>query len=200
MNCCCYWYQRYLILKAIHNLKIALIALRLVVTDIKDTSFWKQFTTKNVDRILDSLLLLISKIPHFESNSQLSHGNILEGYVVTDIKDTSFWKQFTTCSIEIGKACLLLLISKIPHFESNSQRYGTRFRNNVRCYWYQRYLILKAIHNSFVFSTSILNVVTDIKDTSFWKQFTTVITNINRVFSCYWYQRYLILKAIHNKH
>ena len=93
----CYWYQRYLILKAIHNTGLTLKMRRLVVTDIKDTSFWKQFTT---------------------NQTQTKRW----GVVVTDIKDTSFWKQFTTITETTYLEWVLLLISKIPHFESNSQR------------------------------------------------------------------------------
>ena len=119
---CCYWYQRYLILKAIHNTGKWRLRLHRVVTDIKDTSFWKQFTTIRHNALQSALLLLISKIPHFESNSQRDATHVTVLSVVTDIKDTSFWKQFTT----VNKGCwicrMLLLISKIPHFESNSQR------------------------------------------------------------------------------
>ena len=169
----CYWYQRYLILKAIHNSAILYWFSGLVVTDIKDTSFWKQFTTGKFMGECFITLLLISKIPHFESNSQRIVRDIMtyrscywyqrylilkaihnqsiaavgDKFVVTDIKDTSFWKQFTTQgSIGYGNY-ELLLISKIPHFESNSQlEYDGSYKYSG-CYWYQRYLILKAIHN-----------------------------------------------------
>ena len=196
----CYWYQRYLILKAIHNYNSLFLRSHNVVTDIKDTSFWKQFTTKGGKDRWYHLLLLISKIPHFESNSQ---------HIVT-------YKELED---------MLLLISKIPHFESNSQRRYHSYSSVFCCYWYQRYLILKAIHNSVSSSASFSRVVTDIKDTSFWKQFTTsprrltldklllLISKIPHFESnsqlqrnpiapslcCYWYQRYLILKAIHNR-
>ena len=120
-----------------------------------------------------NLLLLISKIPHFESNSQqrLKGGKRIA--VVTDIKDTSFWKQFTTLYKNEKSNHLLLLISKIPHFESNSQQVMQCLHHEKSCYWYQRYLILKAIHNNALMICFSLTVVTDIKDTSFWKQFTT---------------------------
>ena len=246
----CYWYQRYLILKAIHNGSSSLTFRQRVVTDIKDTSFWKQFTTATINVVRVKRLLLISKIPHFESNSQRGtlkkyldrscywyqrylilkaiHNGIdflfLIIGVVTDIKDTSFWKQFTTLIRFSWNIPLLLLISKIPHFESNSQLFLSDWIRYKCCYWYQRYLILKAIHNKDGATTGITGVVTDIKDTSFWKQFTTCLvaplvdgwllliskiphfeSNSQRPLlgswhcvSCYWYQRYLILKAIHN--
>ena len=169
----CYWYQRYLILKAIHNNHSSIDPWTHVVTDIKDTSFWKQFTTvANPDQPV-VLLLLISKIPHFESNSQQNSEEVnasLRCYwyqrylilkaihnchtplqfhqqVVTDIKDTSFWKQFTTAMRKLSEMRGLLLISKIPHFESNSQQEYRSSMERLGCYWYQRYLILKAIHN-----------------------------------------------------
>ena len=170
-----------------------------VVTDIKDTSFWKQFTTHYVDDNPETTLLLISKIPHFESNSQRGGIPFLYWFccywyqrylilkaihndycplfrlapVVTDIKDTSFWKQFTTRRLNESFGGMLLLISKIPHFESNSQHKKRSYLIGNCCYWYQRYLILKAIHNLKGVGQSYASVVTDIKDTSFWKQFTT---------------------------
>ena len=172
----CYWYQRYLILKAIHNTLRAVQRRIRVVTDIKDTSFWKQFTTTSRYAYRVCALLLISKIPHFESNSQLQITSVdpLErcywyqrylilkaihnewqsmGWnwnVVTDIKDTSFWKQFTTEALPAMFTRPLLLISKIPHFESNSQQEMDGVELYFCCYWYQRYLILKAIHNKGV--------------------------------------------------
>ena len=119
--------------------------------------------------------------------------------VVTDIKDTSFWKQFTTLSPSLSWLYKLLLISKIPHFESNSQQGLSSVCVLNCCYWYQRYLILKAIHNVISYWIRLKSVVTDIKDTSFWKQFTTMERKLRKMICCYWYQRYLILKAIHNE-
>ena len=170
----CYWYQRYLILKAIHNSLLKSPVMKFVVTDIKDTSFWKQFTTIYLFLFPSLRLLLISKIPHFESNSQhcqhaVWHLHSCYWYqrylilkaihnksghshkysnVVTDIKDTSFWKQFTTKKGYELNIPWLLLISKIPHFESNSQHRREKGYIIKSCYWYQRYLILKAIHNT----------------------------------------------------
>ena len=169
-----------------------------VVTDIKDTSFWKQFTTywKLFIRISSCYWYqryLILKAIH----NRLSI-SLYSLQVVTDIKDTSFWKQFTTFNHETKFIDELLLISKIPHFESNSQLINTRGENTNCCYWYQRYLILKAIHNRYMVGILKTSVVTDIKDTSFWKQFTTSLLFSMIRSCCYWYQRYLILKAIHN--
>ena len=186
-------------MKAIHNSILIYLIKAKVVTDIKDTSFWKQFTTSKTSLSLFPSLLLISKIPHFESNSQLNKNITIFYYscywyqrylilkaihnislwsftrqkVVTDIKDTSFWKQFTTGGSPLVTPEELLLISKIPHFESNSQPIYANKIFVVSCYWYQRYLILKAIHNRANLALLSSAVVTDIKDTSFWKQFTT---------------------------
>ena len=172
---CCYWYQRYLILKAIHNPKRSQKTKIEVVTDIKDTSFWKQFTTQP-SRCIYSLgcywyqRYLILKAIH-----NAIRFYVLIFNVVTDIKDTSFWKQFTTQTLVENLDYRLLLISKIPHFESNSQQKLKDETFPASCYWYQRYLILKAIHNRKQLGLFCRPVVTDIKDTSFWKQFTTKI-------------------------
>ena len=121
----------------------------LVVVGIKDTEFWKQFTTRNSHPIKCYM-------------------------VVVGIKDTEFWKQFTTLQCKGLWIFWLLLVSKILNSESNSQPiYSTRI-NTLCCCWYQRYWILKAIHNSSLNIFLLALVVVGIKDTEFWKQFTTI--------------------------
>ena len=173
--------------------------MKLVVQNIKDTSFWKQFTT--VPRAVG-----------------------MHDGVVQNIKDTSFWKQFTTNTKFNTIKCMLFRISKIQVFESNSQHNPKDPELEKRCSEYQRYKFLKAIHNILHPDSLLLVVVQNIKDTSFWKQFTT---NKSRIFAptrlfriskiqvfesnsqqemklereevcCSEYQRYKFLKAIHN--
>ena len=195
-----------------------------VVQNIKDTNFWKQFTTGSCVFKSAAMLFRISKIQTFESNSQLFHRNISWLGVVQNIKDTNFWKQFTTPSNHSVAIQLLFRISKIQTFESNSQLF---FKFNIvinSCSEYQRYKLLKAIHNNHVYNLLLEVVVQNIKDTNFWKQFTTIcrqqkkevglfrISKIqtfesnsqrhSHVFNCFHscseYQRYKLLKAIHN--
>ena len=92
----------------------------------------------------------------------------------------------------------MLLVSKILNSESNSQPAFLLSKRMFCCCWYQRYWILKAIHNRWreVYLRAL--VVVGIKDTEFWKQFTTCLAYSKRSNSCCWYQRYWILKAIHN--
>ena len=118
--------------------------------------------------------------------------------VVVGIKDTEFWKQFTTTSWLILDGGMLLLVSKILNSESNSQLVVGLAILADCCCWYQRYWILKAIHNSNDTFVSMFEVVVGIKDTEFWKQFTTVNCTSTKDECCCWYQRYWILKAIHN--
>ena len=146
-----------------------------VVPNIKDTFFWKQFTTPHASGLSASKLFRISKIHFFESNSQQWTENlrvhtccseyqryiflkaihndkankIAEYYVVPNIKDTFFWKQFTTKVSRGYRVFRLFRISKIHFFESNSQQtQNFKLRTNG-CSEYQRYIFLKAIHNSF---------------------------------------------------
>ena len=144
-----------------------------VVQNIKDTSFWKQFTTNYKPIKKANMLFRISKIQVFESNSQLLGGSITdmmscseyqrykflkaihngvaigspEPWVVQNIKDTSFWKQFTTYASPLRRSEMLFRISKIQVFESNSQRGCFFFVLLNSCSEYQRYKFLKAIHN-----------------------------------------------------
>ena len=144
---CCSEYQRYQLLRAIHN------AIEL------NPHF--------------SALFRISKISTFESNSQQIYREIIRksccseyqryqllraihndtwwdwnGYsVVPNIKDINFWEQFTTSARPICLAYLLFRISKISTFESNSQLLSKASRMLLCCSEYQRYQLLRAIHN-----------------------------------------------------
>ena len=170
------------------------------------------------------MLLLVSKILNSESNSQLIGSLFVYLQVVVGIKDTEFWKQFTTILAVKVYPLELLLVSKILNSESNSQRAKIDCIINACCCWYQRYWILKAIHNYCIRFRAWTRVVVGIKDTEFWKQFTTAISSIycslwlllvSKILNsesnsqqviytncyplgCCWYQRYWILKAIHN--
>ena len=195
-----------------------------VAQNIKDTNFWKQFTTYPPTKNYNSELLRISKIQTFESNSQLSertihftvrcseyqrykllkaiHNNFREPTarldVAQNIKDTNFWKQFTTSNSIKFLQRKLLRISKIQTFESNSQHLLPCRLSIPCCSEYQRYKLLKAIHNFALFFPFGFIVAQNIKDTNFWKQFTTILSCLHYFFRCSEYQRYKLLKAIHN--
>ena len=168
----CFRCQRYKFLKAIHNIAKLKGELANVVSDVKDTNFWKQFTT--VTAFFSGLweLFPMSKIQIFESNSQQFCYCCVHNLVVSDVKDTNFWKQFTT--------------NKWSECKRKS------------CFRCQRYKFLKAIHNHFAVSVSIWTVVSDVKDTNFWKQFTTKMRTLKSFYGCFRCQRYKFLKAIHN--
>ena len=149
-----------------------------------------------------------TKIQTFESNSQLIHildigvngcfrpqrykllkaihngsGLLLPILVVvSDYKDTNFWKQFTTASLPLLLASLLFQTTKIQTFESNSQRHRTSAPSRCGCFRLQRYKLLKAIHNLYLQYKKKQIVVSDYKDTNFWKQLTTgMILRKNRI-------------------
>ena len=135
-------------MKAIYNSIVKRIWVWGVVCRIKDTKFWKQFTTCLCFHQALRWLFVVSKILSFESNSQLPLVCIGISYVVCRIKDTKFWKQFTTatylpllgvvvvCRIKdtkfwkqfttnpLGIPLIppLFVVSKILSFESNSQQ------------------------------------------------------------------------------
>ena len=117
----CSEYQRYNFLKAIHNFSVLRLCLY--------------------------LLFRISKIQFFESNSQQTKISRELQTVVQNIKDTIFWKQFTTHSLPGFSSIMLFRISKIQFFESNSQHRVSSYLHVHRCSEYQRYNFLKAIHN-----------------------------------------------------
>jgi len=173
-----------------------------VVFDVKDTNFWKQFTTAVNLFLWKSKLFSMSKIQIFESNSQ-------QGVQLADNNEGcfrcqryKFLKAIHNANRIIVWLKLLFSMSKIQIFESNSQplRYPSSW--NVSCFRCQRYKFLKAIHNKrahlqyicSLFSMSKIQifesnsqlkfvflflqpVVFDVKDTNFWKQFTTELTS-----------------------
>ena len=149
-GCCCSEYQRYQLLRAIHNYRTSNERFPEVVPNIKDINFWEQFTTQQHQTFRNHTLFRISKISTFESNSQLElvsypirigcseyqryqllraiHNSAAIGYtypqVVPNIKDINFWEQFTTVFHVVLVPVELFRISKISTFESNSQPYA----------------------------------------------------------------------------
>ena len=93
--------------------------------------------------------------------------------VVSDNKDTNFWKQFTTLQPRDFYTPLLFQTTKIQIFESNSQLSAKMNEDGKSCFRQQRYKFLKAIHNGQTTVLMFGAVVSDNKDTNFWKQFTT---------------------------
>ena len=118
--------QRYNILKANQNLAVNVCNGCVVVYQVKDTIFWKQITTSITWIITPMALFIKSKIQFFESKSQLPlfqsshpwrclssqrynflkanhnnyHKRICSQRVVYQVKDTIFWKQITTSSMD----------------------------------------------------------------------------------------------------
>ena len=200
----CFRLQRYKFLKAIHNIYQYLYPRRFVVSDYKDTNFWKQFTTLWIKIKISKKLFQTTKIQIFESNSQLvrkknisarccfrlqrykflkaihnySLASALPISVVSDYKDTNFWKQFTTVAPYILGEYALFQTTKIQIFESNSQLLLLISWVSMRCFRLQRYKFLKAIHNCCSLYLGWVCVVSDYKDTNFWKQFTTSVRGI----------------------
>ena len=116
--------QRYKFLKAIHNWK-----------SLFNSSFW---------------LFTMSKIQIFESNSQLQKLQSVVLRTVYDVKDTNFWKQFTTINYSSSRLLTLFTMSKIQIFESNSQLFIVVPKISPNCLRCQRYKFLKAIHNTVI--------------------------------------------------
>ena len=196
---CCFRLQRYKILKAIHNILPDETRAQRVVSDYKDTNFWKQFTTLCVPYTKISGCFRLQRYKLSQSNSQQTYRITLTPYscfrlqrykllkaihntglkdkngieVVSDYKDTNFWKQFTTRRYVRRTSTSLFQTTKIQIFESNSQRYGGVEQKCPRCFRLQRYKFLKAIHNRHRQADTAMQVVSDYKDTNFWKQFTT---------------------------
>ena len=112
-------------MKAIHNHWKRRDRILQVVPNIKDTNYWKQFTTISYSEQLTVALFRISKILIIESNSQPASQRLWPSNVVPNIKDTNYWKQFTTAGNRLPRETRLFRISKILIIESNSQQNGS---------------------------------------------------------------------------
>ena len=149
----CFRQQRYKFLKAIHNRRAIIALLLYVVSDNKDTNFWKQFTT---DIHLAKWRRRCFRQQRYKFLKAIH--NLIMGTLYNQ-------KLFQTTKIQI--------------FESNSQLWNFRPEIPVRCFRQQRYKFLKAIHNVLFRAVLPVLVVSDNKDTNFWKQFTTQYRNRN---------------------
>ena len=93
--------------------------------------------------------------------------------VVSYLKDTEKWKQLTTIRQQEIYLVWLCRISKILKNESNSQPSSPAVTLEPCCVVSQRYWKMKAIHNTSKTDSSNKGVVSYLKDTEKWKQFTT---------------------------
>ena len=123
------------------------LAYLVVVQNIKDTIFWKQFTTICTAICAERLLFRISKIQFFESNSQRACFSVLFLHSCSEYQRYNFLKAIHNRIQTIGRLPMLFRISKIQFFESNSQRRASTIYHCTCCSEYQRYNFLKAIHN-----------------------------------------------------
>ena len=169
----CFRCQRYKFLKAIHNSNKFCKTCNAAVSDVKDTNFWKQFTTQYVDSNYINSCFRCQRYKFLKAIHNKRSINWKLPLAVSDVKDTNFWKQFTTCNENELYANELFPMSKIQIFESNSQLRLSFSDSSSSCFRCQRYKFLKAIHNDFWVIIKWNFAVSDVKDTNFWKQFTT---------------------------
>ena len=169
----CFRLQRYKFLKAIHNAFVDIVPIGCGCFRLQRYKFLKAIHNMNIRHLCSTRLFQTTKIQIFESNSQLYSG------VYLYIK----WLFQTT---------------KIQIFESNSQQDNKCSCQTLCCFRLQRYKFLKAIHNHRPVRPEPGRVVSDYKDTNFWKQFTTWGMLSANIHSCFRLQRYKFLKAIHN--
>ena len=195
-----------------------------VVPNIKDINFWEQFTTQQHLLPLKQGCSEYQRYQLLRAIHNTSSVYKIAPPVVPNIKDINFWEQFTTGFGFFSYVVLLFRISKISTFESNSQQKGLTTPMEEGCSEYQRYQLLRAIHNSFCLLFFLFPVVPNIKDINFWEQFTTsawrvlrrtslfriskistfesnsqhIISRYLSRIGCSEYQRYQLLRAIHN--
>ena len=143
----CFRLQRYKLLKAIHNTSVYGQKWTEVVSDYKDTNFWKQFTTLVESLLSDLCCFRLQRYKLLKAIHNTFELWFWRKIVVSDYKDTNFWKQFTTCHSTWLEVSALFQTTKIQTFESNSQHNDRSPRQIRSCFRLQRYKLLKAIHN-----------------------------------------------------
>ena len=117
------------------------------VQNIKDIQLWKQFTTILVT---SSQMLWCSEYQRYTIMKAIHNRCCCHVFIcfdVQNIKDIQLWKQFTTARLACMWEIRMFRISKIYNYESNSQQYHQKGQKRYRCSEYQRYTIMKAIHN-----------------------------------------------------
>jgi len=174
----CSEYQRYKLLRAIHNKNRLTANVATVVQNIKDTNFCEQFTT--VFSVV-FVTFCCSEYQRYKLLRAIHNDQLKETFeviVVQNIKDTNFCEQFTTFALESTKDLQLFRISKIQTFASNSQLKGWLISSLNCCSEYQRYKLLRAIHNRVRLNPYERLVVQNIKDTNFCEQFTTLSKSV----------------------
>ena len=119
---CCFRLQRYKLLKAIHNQASMVSFSIVVVSDYKDTNFWKQFTTRTSVRYVLPQLFQTTKIQTFESNSQQKVICILLKKRCFRLQRYKLLKAIHNRGLFSPKYKKLFQTTKIQTFESNSQQ------------------------------------------------------------------------------
>jgi len=158
-------------LKAIHNFVASLTIWQRCCLRCQRYNFWKQFTTRMDELILDEELFTMSKIQFLKA--------IHNWWSTLPL----LFLLFTMSKIQFLKAIHNKLARLISHnsvvydvkdtiFESNSQHVIPDLRNNYSCLRCQRY--------------------------NFWKQFTTIKSDYFHPIKLFTMSKIQFLKAIHN--
>ena len=119
--------------------------------------------------------------------------------VVPNIKDINFWEQFTTYYVNGEGTLMLFRISKISTFESNSQQRASKLVIYTSCSEYQRYQLLRAIHNTIISVEYYYKLFRISKISTFESNSQHCNMLISKSYCCSEYQRYQLLRAIHNQ-
>ena len=206
-TCSCSEYQRYQLLRAIHNLSSSIRLLILLFRISKISTFesnsqpWQTLTKYAMScseyqryqllraihncrqcKRIQHRLFRISKISTFESNSQQCEKEGRKYTRCSEYQRYQLLRAIHNTNSYLAVSMLLFRISKISTFESNSQLNFSFELSFNSCSEYQRYQLLRAIHNEGWRLRMANEVVPNIKDINFWEQFTTWTGN--RVSPC----------------
>ena len=169
---CCLRYCKSTIFQANHNLFRKCKGFSSVVCDTAKVRFFKQITTKPQSMISEGRCLRYCKSTIFQANHNAERFGVHNAHVVCDTAKVRFFKQITTNS----HTSILFIC----------------------CLRYCKSTIFQANHNKGLCGQENQKVVCDTAKVRFFKQITTIITNIVATCCCLRYCKSTIFQANHN--
>ena len=160
-------------MKAIHNMKVVVKGIEVVVWIQRYQRKWKQFTTELPDSLLKRLLYESKDIKENESNSQLR--TLARQYrdCCMNPKISKKMKAIHNAAFDCKRIISLYESKDIKENESNSQLSNSSWNESICCMNPKISKKMKAIHNHKSSTYPSIGVVWIQRYQRKWKQFTT---------------------------
>ena len=112
---------------------LSLLYKNLAVFNMSKIQIWKRITTIKTHAVEQVKLYLICQRYKFESESQLKELSADMKLAVFNMSKIQIWKRITTTTFQPNVVAVLYLICQRYKFESESQLWGWRLLQLIRC-------------------------------------------------------------------